>query len=219
MDAPHNPGEITTHTATKAYELVLDHAGASLYRDAVDKRAVDDTRSGGATIMDGGNGSTNGYIDTPSAAGGWPVLPTAPAPDDTDGDGMPDTWETEKGLNPTTPIDGNLRTLDGGYTNIEVYINSIVKQITDNQNGTLAVPEYLNKSNLFYAFPTVGKNNITLKSVVDYDTVSIISAAGVVVKQIQTTGLETTISISDLSDGIYIIKSSKTGLTTKIIVK
>lgn len=219
INAPHNPGEITTHSATQAYELVLDNVGASLYRDAVDKRAVDDTRSGTATIMNGGNGSTNGFIDTQSAAGGWPDLPTAEAPVDTDGDGMPDAWETEKGLNPANIADGNLKTLDTGYTNIEVYINNIVKQITDKQNGTLAVNEYSQKGNLFYVYPTVGKNKITLKSIIDYDTFSIISSAGFVVKQIDTTGMETNISISDLSDGIYIIKSLKTGLTTRIIVK
>jgi uncharacterized repeat protein (TIGR02543 family) len=139
IETPHNTGEITTHSATKAYELVLEHAGASLYRDAVDLRAVNDTRSGTATIMNGGNGSTNGYIDTPSAAGGWPVLPTAPAPVDTDGDGMPDAWEIEKGLNPASATDGNLKTFDGGYTNVEVYLYGIVKNITDNQNGSLDV--------------------------------------------------------------------------------
>lgn len=219
LNAPHNPGEITTHSATNAYDLVLENAGASLYRDAVDKRAVDDTRSGTATIMNGGNGSTNGYIDTPSAAGGWPDLPSEAAPDDTDGDGMPNAWETEKGLNPNNPIDGNLKTLDALYTNVEVYLNNIVKNITDNQNGTLAVTEFSNKSNLFYAYPTVGKNRITLKSIEDNDMVSIISAAGLVVKQVQVTSLETDITISDLSDGIYVIKSQKTGMTTRIIVK
>lgn len=219
IEAPHAFGEITTHSATKAYELVLDHAGANLFRDAVDIRAVDDTRSGAASIMDGGNGSTNGYIDTQTAAGGWPELPTADAPVDTDVDGMPDTWETEKGLNPATAADGNLKTLDAEYTNIEVYINSIVKQITDTQNGSLGINEYSKKSNLFYAYPTVGKNKITLKSFVDYDTVAIINTAGAVVKKIKTTSVETDILVSDLPHGLYFIKSSKTGLTAKIIVQ
>lgn len=145
INAPHSFGEITTHTATKAYELVLENAGANLFRDSVDKRAVDDTRSGTASIMNGGNGSTNGYIDTPSATGGWPVLPTGEAPLDTDGDGMPDKWETEKGLNPASSADGNLKTVDGVYTNIEVYINSLVNHITSDQNGSLDV--YVNPQN------------------------------------------------------------------------
>ncbi|MEL1255910.1 carbohydrate-binding protein [Flavobacterium sp. DGU38] len=219
IETPHAPGEITTHTAVKAYELVLDHAGANLFRDAVDARAVADTRSGTASIMNGGNGSTNGYIDTQTAAGGWPLLPTEAAPVDTDGDGMPDAWETEKGLNPSVATDGNLKTLDAGYTNIEVYINNIVKQLTDSQNGSLGVNEYSKKNDLFYAYPTVGKNKITLKSAVDYDTVSIINLAGQVVKKVETTSTETTISVSDLTDGVYIIKSQKTGRSTKIIVK
>lgn len=139
INEPHNPGEITTHNAAKAYELVLDYAGASLYRDSVDERAVGDTRTGTATIMNGGNGSTNGFIDTPSAAGGWPELPTAEAPLDSDSDGMPDAWENARGLNPQNPIDANLKTVDGVYTNIEVYINSLVSSITNNQNGSLEV--------------------------------------------------------------------------------
>ncbi|WP_163410700.1 carbohydrate-binding protein [Flavobacterium ajazii] len=219
IETPHASGEITTHTAVKAYELVLDHAGANLFRDAVDARAVADTRSGTASIMNGGNGSTNGYIDTQTAAGGWPVLPTATAPVDTDGDGMPDVWETEKGLNPSVATDGNLKTLDTGYTNIEVYINSIVKQLTDSQNGTLGVNEFSKKNDLFYAYPTVSKNKITLKSVVEYDTVAVINLAGQVVKKVDTTSTETTISVSDLTDGVYILKSQKTGMTTRIIVK
>lgn len=145
IEAPHPFGEITTHSATKAYELVLENAGANLFRDSVDKRAVDDTRSGTASVMNGGNGSTNGYIDTPSAAGGWPELPVGEAPEDTDGDGMPDKWETEKGLNPANAADGNLKTVDGVYTNIEVYINSIVNHLTASQNGSLEV--YVNPQN------------------------------------------------------------------------
>jgi hypothetical protein len=219
IEMAHPFAEITTHAATKAYELVLDHAGANLFRDTVDLRAVNDTRSGIASIMNGGNGSTNGYIDTQVAAGGWPVLPTETAPVDTDADGMPDAWETEKGLNPANAADGNLKTLDAGYTNIEVYINSIVKAITDIQNGTLGLNEYSNKRNLFYAYPTVGKNKITLKSFVDNDTVVFISVAGLVVKKIDTNNPETEITVNDLPHGLYFIKSSKTGLTTKIIVQ
>ncbi|MFH6956912.1 pectinesterase family protein [Flavobacterium aquidurense] len=145
IEAPHPFGEITTHSATKAFELVLENAGANLYRDTVDKRAVDDTRSGKATIMNGGNGSTNGYIDTPSATGGWPDLPSGEAPEDTDGDGMPDKWEIEKGLNPASSADGNLKTVDGVYTNVEVYINSLVSHLTSSQNGSLDV--YVNPQN------------------------------------------------------------------------
>ncbi|MDE7136730.1 MAG: thrombospondin type 3 repeat-containing protein, partial [Muribaculaceae bacterium] len=55
-----------------------------------------------------------------------------PADFDTDGDGIPDEWEIANGLNPKLKSDSRNRTLDpkGFYTNIEVYINSIVEDKT-----------------------------------------------------------------------------------------
>ena len=47
------------------------------------------------------------------------------APDDTDMDGMPDQWEKKHGLDPKK-ADGSAYSLDKSYTNIEVYINSLV---------------------------------------------------------------------------------------------
>ncbi|MDE8697749.1 thrombospondin type 3 repeat-containing protein, partial [Bacteroides cellulosilyticus] len=44
---------------------------------------------------------------------------------DTDGDGMPDAWETANGLNPNDPSDANKYCTGDGYTNIEKYINGI----------------------------------------------------------------------------------------------
>ena len=50
---------------------------------------------------------------------------------DTDGDGMPDDWETLWGLNPEDASDALKYTLDpkGYYTNIEMYANSLVEDI------------------------------------------------------------------------------------------
>jgi hypothetical protein len=88
MSSQHNPGEVTTHSAQKAYEKVLDYAGPSLKRDDVDLRIIEDVRTGTATYMTGGNGSVNGIIDTQLAVGGWPSLGSVPAPADSDNDGM-----------------------------------------------------------------------------------------------------------------------------------
>jgi hypothetical protein len=118
-------GTVTTDDAETAYLKVLEHAGASLYRDTVDRRTIHDTRTGTATVMDGGSGSTNGYIDTQEAVGGWPVLNSLPAPVDTDDDGMPDAWELARGLDPDDPTDGNGDRDHDLYTNIEEYINSL----------------------------------------------------------------------------------------------
>jgi len=129
------PAWVTTHTAAEAFDQVLAYAGANLKRDAVDERAVHDTRNGVATFSDGGNGSLNGYIDTQSAVGGWPVYATGTVKKDTDGDGVPDDWEEAFGLDKNNAEDGNEYTLDptGRYTNLEVYLHYLVKETVKEQ--------------------------------------------------------------------------------------
>jgi hypothetical protein len=110
-------------SAQNAYDSVLAYVGA-IYpaRDSTDRRIVNETKTGTAT----GLGSLNklGIIDLPSAVGGWNVYNTFNVPVDTDHDGMPDFWETIKGLDPTNPDDRN-NTLPNGYTRLEEYLNSI----------------------------------------------------------------------------------------------
>lgn len=127
----HIADNVLTHTAEVAYEKVLNYAGASLKRDAVDERIVLHTRNG-SFYLPGTNGSTNGIIDTQSDVGGWPQLKSSAAPPDEDKDGMPDAWEITNKLNPKK-ANANGRDLSSGYDNIEIYINSIVKNITQNQ--------------------------------------------------------------------------------------
>ncbi len=61
-----------------------------------------------------------------------PTLSTAsrPASYDTDNDGMPDTWETAKGLNPNV-ADNNGNDLDVGYTNLEMFLNQVDDNIAE----------------------------------------------------------------------------------------
>ena len=115
-ESPLETGMVTTHAAEEAYEKVLQFAGASLKRDSVDQRILHDVATGTATCMDGGNGSTNGFIDTQEAVGGWPDLKSQPAPVDADDDGMPDEWEVANGLDPRDPSDGREDANHDGYT-------------------------------------------------------------------------------------------------------
>lgn len=124
-------GNVTTHTAQVAYEKVLDLAGASLVRDAVDLRIIGNVRNGDYSF-EGSNGSTKGIIDHQGDVGGWPELKSAAAPADTSNDGMPDDWKTGKKLDPAK-FQANGHDLSTGYENIEVYLNSLVKAIVDQQ--------------------------------------------------------------------------------------
>jgi pectate lyase len=115
--APAPAAAITQQTAEQAYELVLAEAGATLpRRDPVDRRIINIVRTGKPTYG-------NGIIDIPSDVGGWPEYKSAPAPTDSDHDGMPDKWEERFGLKSNEPADGAEDADRDGYTNVEEWLN------------------------------------------------------------------------------------------------
>ena len=105
-----------TETANDAYATVLEKAGCSLSRDAVDIRIVNDVKE-----------NTGRLIDKPSEVGGWPNLDTTSQIVDADKDGIPDEWEEKYGLDPKNVLDASKISLVTGYTNIEVYACDKVK--------------------------------------------------------------------------------------------
>ena len=156
LDEPVDAGEVTTHTAQAAYEKVLAYGGASLHRDAVDARYMDEAENG-TTHYTGsatktGDGKTithrKGIIDFVKDQGSYTLESTArPAGFDSDDDGIPDEWEMANGLNPNDASDAAKTTIDtekGWYTNLEVYLNSLVETIMKggNADATESVDEY-----------------------------------------------------------------------------
>lgn len=163
LDSPIDAGTVTTHSAETAYEKVRTYAGSSLYRDAVDARYMEEARTGTVTyhgdvayVKDGKTYSmskTEGIVDfindpdgeaNPKTAS-YPELPmnVRPADFDTDGDGMPDAWERANGLDPNDSSDGVKYTLDtekGWYTNLEVYLSSLVEKIMKEGNADALEP-------------------------------------------------------------------------------
>jgi hypothetical protein len=107
--------------ASALYEMVLSKVGASLSRDKTDHRVIDEIKSRKYTY---GN---YGIIDSQDQTDGWPELKSLPPKPDSDGDGMPDEWEKQVGLNPNDYSDHAKHSLDPHYTNIEVYLNSLLK--------------------------------------------------------------------------------------------
>ena len=115
---------IPQQTADDAYEEVLKNAGASYKRDAVDRRVVDEVRNGKSFS----GKKRNGIIDSQRDVGGWPELKSLAPPTDSDQDGMPDEWETKNNFNPNDASDSRRFDLSKGYSNVEVYLNEIIKQ-------------------------------------------------------------------------------------------
>lgn len=115
---------IRLQTAEDAYRDVLQYAGASVVRDAVDARLIGEVRSGRSTS----GKHKNGIIDTQADVGGWPALITGEAPADADGDGMPDAWERAHQLNPADASDAWQPSKSNPmYPNLEVYLASRVQ--------------------------------------------------------------------------------------------
>ncbi len=113
---------VITQSAEDAYKLVLQQGGCSLpNRDTLDARIVNDVinRTGNIIDVQGGYPHGTAYVETVNA---WPFLHSSTPPVDSDGDGMPDEWELQRGLNPNDPLDGNLYN-GNGYTNLENYLN------------------------------------------------------------------------------------------------
>ena len=140
MDNPAPTGEVTTHSAAEAFSKVLAYGGASLYRDEIDARYMEEAKTGTAQYK-GSITLSPGIIDKVSDVNGYTEstfgTTSHPADFDTDKDGIPDVWELANGLNPNDDSDALTYSLDGKgyYTNLEVYANSLVEDIMKQGNA------------------------------------------------------------------------------------
>ena len=140
MDAPAPTGDVTTHSAAEAFSKVLAYSGASLYRDEIDARYMEEAKTGTAKYK-GSITKSPGIIDKVSDVNGYTESNfgkgSRPADFDTDKDGIPDAWETANGLDPNDATDALTYSLDskGYYTNLEVYANSLVEDIMKQGNA------------------------------------------------------------------------------------
>lgn len=113
VDRPFPSGEVTTVSAEEAYERVLERAGASFYRDAIDARVIGEVRSRTGFIPDNAND-----------VGGWVEVTQGQPRTDSNGDGIPDDWLIAQGIDPQGPSRAN-ETGEDGYTLIERWLNSL----------------------------------------------------------------------------------------------
>jgi hypothetical protein len=117
--------KVKTQKADDAYNLVLASVGASFKRDTLDQRIIRNVKERSGAIIDVQGGYPHGtpYEQTYNA---WPFLRSLAASTDTDNDGMPDDWEKKNGLDPKNSKDASAAGKHSFYTNIELYINSLL---------------------------------------------------------------------------------------------
>jgi hypothetical protein len=139
VDKPFPMPQITIMSAKDAFNFVLENVGATLpKRDVVDARVIEQVRTGKIVYKEVNTDTLSqfkvrklpkdsykqGIVTAVFEVGGYPEYKGTPYKD-SDGDGMPDVWETKHGLNPNDPSDANRDCNGDGYTNIEKYIYGI----------------------------------------------------------------------------------------------
>jgi hypothetical protein len=110
---PYNAPVANVHvtSAQQAVADVIAGAGNSLHRDAVDQRLIGQLRS---------FGKLGSNPDSEADVGGMPeVPPSSRSATDTSPDGIPAAWKATHALD-------TQRAVDGGYTPLEAYLNSLV---------------------------------------------------------------------------------------------
>ncbi len=138
-DKPLPMPPFTIIPTLEAKKFVLTNAGASLpKRDPVDTRILKQVATGNIETIDGVklpltqfkhrrlpiDSYKIGIITDINQVGGYPDYKGVPYKDK-DNDGIPDSWEIAHGLNANDASDA-AKITKSGYSNIELYLNSVV---------------------------------------------------------------------------------------------
>lgn len=180
-------------TADEAYDKVVKQAGASLPRyDENDARVLQEAAGEIDPQFGGERGAKLGVIDSPTdiTLQDHDVLAALYMGDDpkddkeidvtffprlqgdsfdaqvldTDGDGLPDAYETEVGLNPNNPADGQALT-ESGYSNLELFLNGVADRKIDATKYNKHQPEAAFTG--FNAIVGEGEQYTTVQAAVD----------------------------------------------------
>lgn len=161
---PYALSGLEYESAEAAYSSVVTKSGASLPRyDEVDRRLLDEAAGKVAPLYVGESLKAHGdygIIDSPDdvalttkdtyyadgvAYSNYPSLAMREGDKyakDTDGDGLPDLYEDEKGLDKNNANDG-AEVASNGYTNLENYLNDIADGVIDKKKyETLDTPDF-----------------------------------------------------------------------------
>ena len=140
---PFPAAAVATDSPDLAYQKILASAGAFPWaRDTVDARITGDVLTQNTVDRVPGSSATQIILDETNV-GGYPAVTSVarPAGWDSDNDGMPNWWETARGLNPSVagPTQTTL-TGPGTYTDLEHYLNylTLFAHWNANANGNFS---------------------------------------------------------------------------------
>ena len=198
--------------AATAFATVTDKAG-TINRDKVERRVALEAKNGTAANGGAFAGAGKGIIDKETDAEGFfDYSSDYVVPVDTDGDGMPDEWESKNGLDPLTP-DNNFVNSEG-YTALEAYLNSLMGETTVNGFSESGISSVVVNSEASYdSFRHV----LTVGSEAVGATLEVFSLEGRLLALRTIVSTET--SIADMQPGVLLLRvSSRTVAPTVLKV-
>lgn len=206
LHTPSASSDLTMTDAAQAYKDVIMKVGARLPRlDEVDARILAEVDDKQKPVFHGEYAPTYmGVIDSqndlkPEGASenwsAWPDL-TVGAEDisDTDGDGMPDEWESANGLDKDNPADGAV-IAENGYSNLENYLNNIAEKPSGIADRQVSV-------DLAFGYDA-GTRTLFYESVKELKSLSILNMTGMQAAAFTLTDDKGTVVLPELPAGVY----------------
>lgn len=142
--------------APDAYAQVIDSAGASLWRDAIDNRLISEVTNRTGGVIDSQDelrvgGVLEGIEDLPATM--------RPSSFDTDRDGIPNMFELYYGLNPKDDADRNHSNLSThGFTNLEFYLDALTSGTAD----VYPIQAFVNRDTNRLVLQNVGSGSVVM---------------------------------------------------------
>lgn len=171
-------------------------------RDSTDRRLIREVLTGAGKWQDSCD-----PVPDPYQPG------TGRAPTDTDRDGMPDTWESGHGLNPSNAAD-RTTSMNGGYNAVEVYLNELADQLVPPDLAVETQPMTLaNRAAWGFAHPNPFRSAIEFHfshTIAPGTPVTLLSPDGRVAASFRSTAAPLRWNAGQLPNGLYLIKI-KTG--------
>ncbi len=203
---------IVNYQTTEDLKDVLANSTGAFPRDAMDERLMNYIKNDFIDPL---------AIDIDHYNDAFTITNEKQAPIDSDNDGMPDYWEMIHGLNINIQ-DHNGTTLSNGiygvvgYTNLECYLNclsdALVNGVSDPACGILldltsSLTENPKESSLLDIFPNPAYSVVNIKNKVAHNKslLQIKDATGKIVLK-REINLDETITVDQLSEGIYIVE-------------
>ena len=124
---------MTCESAAASYDHVISFAGNGISPDkrtAIDRQCAEETKNGtgqcsGTAAYDSSEANLSKYNIKCGVTYSYPSAVTKKEITDADNDGMDDSWELARGLDPSNPDDYADDYCGQGYMNIEYYINDL----------------------------------------------------------------------------------------------